>query len=442
MSVTLTVNGVSYAYPSTGDQSWGDAATNWASAVTSGMLQKAGGSFTLTAEVDFGSSYGLKSTYLKSRATNPASSGQVRLGNTEGVYWRNAANNADLPLTVTASDRLAYNSVNVPTISSTDTLTNKTMSGSSNTFSSIGYSSLSLTGSIVNADVSVSAAIAYSKLNLATSIVNADISASAAIAYSKLNLATSIVNADISASAAIARSKLAALTASRAMVTDVSGNDSVSATTATQLGYLSSATGTTGTTSTNLVFSASPTFTGTVIVPTLDTASGDMTLKAAGNSVATVSASGFFQLGAGNNLKGSDGSGNATAGNIGEYVEVVVSTGTNFPATATFGDFGSLSLTAGDWDVHFQLWQTYNGETSTAGTTIGISSTSGNSSVGLVNGDNRVTMPTPTSTQDTSGRVFWRVRSSSSGTVYGKVRASYSAGTPQYLGKLWARRVR
>lgn len=72
----------------------------------------------------------------------------------------------------------------------------------------IGYSKLSLSNSIVNADVNSSAAIAYSKLNLATSIVNADISGSAAIAYSKLNLATSIVNGDVSASAAIAYSKL------------------------------------------------------------------------------------------------------------------------------------------------------------------------------------------------------------------------------------------
>jgi hypothetical protein len=38
--------------------------------------------------------------------------------------------------------------------------------------------------------------------------------------------------------------------------------------TGTQLNYLNAATGTTGTASTNLVFSASPTFTGTVILPT------------------------------------------------------------------------------------------------------------------------------------------------------------------------------
>jgi hypothetical protein len=70
-----------------------------------------------------------------------------------------------------------------------------------------------------------------------------------------------IVNADISATAAIAVSKLAALTASRAVVTDASGFASAATTTSTQIGYLSAATGTTGTTSTNVVFSTSPTLT-------------------------------------------------------------------------------------------------------------------------------------------------------------------------------------
>ncbi len=88
------------------------------------------------------------------------------------------------------------------------TLTNKTLSGSSNTFSNINYSSLSLSNSIVNTDINSSAAIAYSKLNLSGSIVNADIATGAAIAYSKLTLTGSIVNADINASAAVAYSKL------------------------------------------------------------------------------------------------------------------------------------------------------------------------------------------------------------------------------------------
>lgn len=51
-----------------------------------------------------------------------------------------------------------------------------------------------------------------------------------------------IVNADINASAAIAQSKMAALTASRAMVTDASGFATVSAATSTEVGYLSGVT--------------------------------------------------------------------------------------------------------------------------------------------------------------------------------------------------------
>ena len=48
-----------------------------------------------------------------------------------------------------------------------------------------------------------------------------------------------IANANIDASAAIAYSKMAALTINRAMITSGSGFSSVSAVTATELGYVS-----------------------------------------------------------------------------------------------------------------------------------------------------------------------------------------------------------
>lgn len=118
------------------------------------------------------------------------------------------------------------------------------------------------TGVIVNADVNASAAIAYSKLSLTGGIVNADINASAAIAYSKLSLTGGIVNADVSATAAIARTKFAsgtanrvvvnnasgvmvdhsAITANRAIVSDTTGLPTASATTDTEIGYLSGVT--------------------------------------------------------------------------------------------------------------------------------------------------------------------------------------------------------
>lgn len=87
-------------------------------------------------------------------------------------------------------------------------LTNKTISGASNTLSNISYPSLVLTSSIINSDISPSAAIAYSKLFLSNSITNSDVNSSAGIQYSKLALTGSILNADISNSAAIAYSKL------------------------------------------------------------------------------------------------------------------------------------------------------------------------------------------------------------------------------------------
>lgn len=130
----------------------------------------------------------------------------------------------------------------------------------------IAYSKLALSDSIVNADINSAAAIAYSKLALSNSIVNADINASAAIAYSKLALSNSIVNADIAAAAAIAYSKLAALTASRALVSDGSGFVSVSAVTSTELGYVSGVTSAIQTQIDGKVAKAGDTMTGNLVL--------------------------------------------------------------------------------------------------------------------------------------------------------------------------------
>lgn len=195
MSSTVTFNGTSYTIPATGDENWSDNLSLYLIAIASGSLQKTGGTFTLTAEADFGATYGLKSNYFKSRATNPSSTGILRLGNNEGIGFRNAANNADLVLKANASDVLEYNG-----------------------------SSIVSTGSLTDL------------------ITNTMVNSSAAIAYSKLNLATSIVNGDISGSAAIALSKLAATTVTRALVSDGSGKIAVASTTAAEIEYVNGVT--------------------------------------------------------------------------------------------------------------------------------------------------------------------------------------------------------
>jgi hypothetical protein len=238
MSQNITFAGNAYVIPDLGELNWGQNLTDYFVAIPTGALQTTGGAFSLSSEVDFGATYGLKSLYFKSRSANPASSGAIRLALGDSVMFRNASNTGDIPLGVNGANQLTWNGV----VLESDTLPDSQMFvGNSlnqstaqaitgawsmsnvgvatinnnyitnvmvNSAAAIAYSKLNLALSIVNADVSASAAIAYSKLNLALSIVNADVSASAAIAYSKLNLATSIVNADVAAGAGIVYSKL------------------------------------------------------------------------------------------------------------------------------------------------------------------------------------------------------------------------------------------
>ena len=118
MALNVTFNGASYLIPETGEVGWGGNTTSYLVAIAAGALQKTGGSFTLSAETDFGASFGIKSLYYRSRASNVASTGTVRLENTgPGIIWRNAANNGDLALTVNASDQLTYNGSVVSTSS-------------------------------------------------------------------------------------------------------------------------------------------------------------------------------------------------------------------------------------------------------------------------------------------------------------------------------------
>lgn len=123
MSQNFVINGVTYPFPDVDDLEWGQQVTDWANAVTAGMLQKAGGSFTLTAETDFGGSFGLKSLYYKSRTSNPASAGQIRLARADVISWRNQANGADVTLGVDSSDRLVYGSSVIALLDGTQTFT-------------------------------------------------------------------------------------------------------------------------------------------------------------------------------------------------------------------------------------------------------------------------------------------------------------------------------
>lgn len=107
MATTVSYNGTNYTVPQTGDSGWGTTLTTYLVALASGSLTKAGGLMTLTAELDLGANFGLKSVYFSARGT-PATAGAYRLENNTSVSWRNAANDGNLDLLVNASNNLTW----------------------------------------------------------------------------------------------------------------------------------------------------------------------------------------------------------------------------------------------------------------------------------------------------------------------------------------------
>ena len=130
MSIGVTFNGQDFVVPETGEKPWGDDVTSYLVAL-SGALSKAGGTFILTADVDFGGSYGLITLYVKSESNNIATAGFIRAANTDAIEWRNSANNANLILKPKASTDgiLTYDTHDLVDVDSTQTLTNKTIDG-------------------------------------------------------------------------------------------------------------------------------------------------------------------------------------------------------------------------------------------------------------------------------------------------------------------------
>lgn len=244
--------------------------------------------------------------------------------------------------------------------------------------------SIPVWSTIANANIVSTAAISYSKLNLAASILNSDIASTAAIAYSKLNLASSITNSDIISTAAIARSKLATDTTNTFVTNNSSGVIQATAVTAGRVVV----------TDTNGLPSAS-----------------------------TVTA--------------------LNIANLGQKQESIVSAATNTAATLTWFDATSVTLSAGTWMLTGVLNWTIGTGVLTGLQAIGISTTTGNASTGLIAGSNRLDSPTtPTATSDYAQILSGYIVTPGSDTQYFlKAITKFSAGQPQYMCRLTALRI-
>ena len=107
MASTVTLAGSNFSIPDQGDTGWAQGAGNLSSyliAIASVTLQTTGGTFSLSAPVNFGSTYGLLAAYFTSVTASPATAGIVRLALSDEICW----GTGNLALSVSAS-RLYFN---------------------------------------------------------------------------------------------------------------------------------------------------------------------------------------------------------------------------------------------------------------------------------------------------------------------------------------------
>lgn len=122
MAESIVFNNATYIIPDVGESNWGQNLTNYFVAIPSGCYQLSGGTAPLTADLSFGSNFGLFAKYLTSVTTTPATAGMLRLAKTDGIEWRNNANSGNLALAIDSSNNLLWNGDIIATSTSSPVL--------------------------------------------------------------------------------------------------------------------------------------------------------------------------------------------------------------------------------------------------------------------------------------------------------------------------------
>ena len=132
----------------------------------------------------------------------------------------------------------------------------------------------------------------------------------------------------------------------------------------------------------------------------------------------------------------------AATGYVGEYIESFAGP-VSAPASNIYGNLTSITLTAGDWDISATTISILNTGVSIVVAVSGFCTASGNSIVGMTYGDTGGYSSPPTaSILPTITIPPKRVSINATTTYYLKMGMTYSSGTPQFQGRISARRVR
>jgi hypothetical protein len=394
VATVVSWNGTSYTVSAIGERTW--AGTTRVDGLLVALaqygLQRSGGSFTLSGDVDWGNVAGHVAKWYKSNSSNIATTGVVRFANNEGLAWRNAANGANLVLKVNASDQLEFDGVAIGgTIPTTKGGTGLTSYATGDTLYASALNTLSkLSGNTTATrkflrqvgDGVNSAAPAWDTLT------TGDLPS--AIPYSKLALTGAVLDADLAVSYLKADG-------SRALTGNwAAGN-----------------------------FSA--TFNGVIV----------------GNAAGTIARTG------GVSIQGTNTNDSAAAGYIGEVIESLVASGSEVSmTTATAKSITSISLTAGDWEVSGAVTFVFAATTTTTQMQAGTSTTTNTMSAAQgAPVSNQITVVqnyasfTPNSTS-TVPFASYRVTLSATTTLYLVGVVAFGTSTCTARGYIHARRIR
>ncbi len=474
MSENVTLNGLVYIIPDVGESGWGQNLTNYFVAIPAGVLQKSAGLFTLTADVDFGASFGVKSLYYKTETANGAAAGQVRLAHADTISFRNNANGGDIALGVNSSDQLTVAGAVVPTGStpsfSSLTLTaviNQIVLGTTRTVTLTAPTPASSSRTWTIPDISSDAT--FMSREATETITGSKTFASGAT----LDIAQGTNLGFQDGSGHVIQLLGPSSTSNFQYILPATAPTDGQILSSTHLGTMSwiTAAGTvnSGTaarlslfaTSTNAV---SDTYVQnahniTIAIAAQASRSADLavTLPNPGNAVTTAnilldSDAGTYTI-AGvwsftnvitptGGIKGVSTASSASAGNVGEVLESKQTSLTNFPTTNNYGDLVSKTLTAGEWMVYLFIDVTINGATITDDR-FGLGTVTGNSATGLVNGDTAGHIGSAIAAVGAVSAALPAIHIELSGstTYYFKYFAAYSGGPPQATGRMTAIRI-
>lgn len=141
-------------------------------------------------------------------------------------------------------------------------------------------------------------------------------------------------------------------------------------------------------------------------------------------------------------VKGTTTNNNARPGDIGESTSTSKTTITNIATTNVWQNYDSVALNSGDWVCGGGMGFVQNGATITQVKAV-ISVNSGNTTTDHLFGDNQQDGPPPTANSNQSVQIVaYHLLLGSQTTVYLKGLASFSAGTPQFSGRITCVRPR